>query len=59
MKYYFGNNPGSANYDPNIPVGWNHWDASEINYDEDWEEEDIEEPEEDIEKPPEENQKSQ
>lgn len=26
---YMGNNPGSANYDPNLPVGNNKWDEEE------------------------------
>lgn len=29
-KYYFGNNPNNADYDPNVPVGWNQWDAEEV-----------------------------
>jgi len=52
-KYYFGNYPGSPNYDPNLPPGWNHWDAEEV-YDgndirddkDDWEEEPEEKEEE-------------
>ena len=27
--FYTGNFPGSANYDPNLPTGWNKWDAME------------------------------
>lgn len=26
-KHYSGNNPNSPDYDPNIPIGWNKWDA--------------------------------
>jgi len=26
---YLGNYPNSTNYDPNIPIGWNKWDAME------------------------------
>lgn len=29
-KYYFGNNPNNGDYDPNIPIGWNKWDAEEV-----------------------------
>ena len=29
-KHYMGNYPNSANYDPNIPIGFNKWDAEEI-----------------------------
>ena len=25
-EYYFGNYPNSANYDDNVPIGWNKWD---------------------------------
>lgn len=28
-KHYFGNYPNSSGYDPNIPIGWNKWDAME------------------------------
>ena len=28
-KYYFGNYPNSANYDDNVPIGWNKWDEIE------------------------------
>jgi hypothetical protein len=31
-KYYFGNYPNSANYDDNVPIGWNKWDAEEIEF---------------------------
>ena len=31
-KYYFGNYPNSANYDDNVPLGWNKWDAEEIEF---------------------------
>lgn len=39
---YLGNNPNSANYDPNIPIGYNKWDEQE-----NWGDEDDEEDEED------------
>lgn len=29
---YLGNNPNGANYDPNVPIGYNQWDDD--NYDE-------------------------
>lgn len=32
---YLGNNPNSANYDPNIPIGYNKWDELESWGDED------------------------
>lgn len=28
-KYYFGNYPNSPDYDDNVPIGWNKWDAPE------------------------------
>lgn len=31
-KYYFGNYPNSASYDDNVPIGWNKWDAEEIDF---------------------------
>ena len=31
-KYYTGNYPNSANYDPNIPVGYNKWDENDDDY---------------------------
>ena len=27
--FYIGNYPNSPNYDPNLPLGWNKWDAME------------------------------
>jgi hypothetical protein len=33
-KYYFGNYPNSASYDDNVPIGWNKWDAEEIEFEE-------------------------
>lgn len=33
---YFGNHPNSPGYDNNVPIGYNRWDDTEINYDEDW-----------------------
>ncbi len=45
-KWYSGNYPSSADYNPNIPIGYNKWDAMEC--DEDNDEEDInDEPEND------------
>lgn len=44
-KYYFGNYPNSTDYDENIPVGWNKWDAEEIYIKEDSEEINLEEDE--------------
>jgi len=29
-KHYFGNYPNSSDYDPSIPIGWNKWDAMEV-----------------------------
>lgn len=34
-KVYFGNFPNSRNYDTNVPIGYNQWDASEF-YGEDY-----------------------
>lgn len=34
-KVYFGNYPNNRNYDSSLPIGFNHWDASEI-YGEDY-----------------------
>lgn len=39
-KIYLGNYPNSANYNDNIPIGYNKWDAME------YEDERDEEPEE-------------
>ena len=36
--FYSGNYPNSPNYDPNLPLGWNKWDAMEAEYDFDDEE---------------------
>jgi len=37
-KYYFGNYPNSSDYDPNIPIGFNKWDAMECDSEEETEE---------------------
>lgn len=42
-RWYGGNNPNSYDYDPNVPIGWNRWDANE--QDEIEPDEDIDEPE--------------
>ncbi len=42
-KHYFGNYPGSSSgYDPNVPYGFNKWDAEdEIDTEDDKQEENI------------------
>lgn len=53
-KHYFGNYPNSAEYNDNIPIGWNKWDAEEgpkdveEDDDEDYDEEDIDDDGEDL-----------
>ncbi len=32
-KHYFGNYPNSADYDDNVPIGWNKWDDMEADDD--------------------------
>jgi hypothetical protein len=29
-KHYSGNNPNNSNYDPSLPIGYNKWDAQEV-----------------------------
>lgn len=47
-KYNFGNYPNSADYDNNVPIGWNKWDEPEIEDEEDIELENYCETENDI-----------
>lgn len=28
-RYYFGNYSNSADYNDNVPIGWNKWDAED------------------------------
>jgi len=48
--FYSGNYPNSPNYDPNLPLGWNKWDAMEAEDDIEEDEEIEEEKEEEWEK---------
>ena len=29
-KFYSGNYPNLPGYDENLPIGWNQWDAAEV-----------------------------
>ena len=34
-KFYSGNYPNLPGYDENLPIGWNQWDAAEVEEDQD------------------------
>lgn len=50
-KHYFGNYPNSVDYDANVPIGFNRWDAEEYEY----ENEDLEPDDTDLDDKSEEN----